>query len=382
MGVMVVLTLVYKRYREKPKRKWKIWMFDVSKQLVGQIVVHFANVFISDFGADQAVQNPCVLYFLNIVVDTTVGVGIIYLFLWGTTKVLTEQFHVHGLQTGQYGDGPKPSIKFWARQAAVYVFCLLGMKVVVVLLFAIWPGIFAIGEWLLSWTGNSDTVQVVVVMGICPIVFNMLQFWLIDSIVKARDSLDSLVQNGGFVPSREEDEDIHAPLFTDNDNDDEYHDATAGITGRRRSRDLERGIVSPQKRPRSTSTEGLKEPKAAPLKEDTAHAGSSNTSTERRAFPIKQRSPPPSPAYGTTPTGEDTDDDWGAWDDEDESWNAGAGNTNPWAPKADTAKKPKPKSRSNTTSPKRDGRRLSLTRMRSEGHAERTASGTEDTSFR
>jgi hypothetical protein len=35
MGVMVVLTLVYKRHREKPKRKWRIWTFDVSKQLVG-----------------------------------------------------------------------------------------------------------------------------------------------------------------------------------------------------------------------------------------------------------------------------------------------------------------------------------------------------------
>lgn len=90
------------------------------------------------------------------------GVGILYLLLWGTTKVLTEQFHLHGLQTGQYGDGPKPSVKFWARQATVYVACLLGMKVVVIILFAIWPGIFDIGEWLLSWTGDSNWVQVVV----------------------------------------------------------------------------------------------------------------------------------------------------------------------------------------------------------------------------
>jgi hypothetical protein len=78
-----------------------------------------------------------------------------------TTKVLTEQFHVRGLQTGQYGDGPKPSVEFWAKQAAVYVACLLGMKVAVVILFAVWPGIFDIGEWLLSWTGTDETIQVV-----------------------------------------------------------------------------------------------------------------------------------------------------------------------------------------------------------------------------
>lgn len=91
----------------------------------------------------------------------SLGVGILYLFLWGVTKVLTEQFNLRGLQSGQYGDGPKPSVQFWARQAAVYVLCLLLMKVAVVILFAIWPGIFDIGEWLLSWTGKSDWVQVV-----------------------------------------------------------------------------------------------------------------------------------------------------------------------------------------------------------------------------
>lgn len=38
-------------------------------------MVHFANVFISSLVASEAVQNPCVLYFLNIVVDTTVGMS-------------------------------------------------------------------------------------------------------------------------------------------------------------------------------------------------------------------------------------------------------------------------------------------------------------------
>lgn len=66
-----------------------------------------------------------------------------------------------GLESGQYGDGPKPSITFWARQAGLYVACLLGMKLTVVLLFAVWPGIFDIGEWVLSWTKDNETVQVI-----------------------------------------------------------------------------------------------------------------------------------------------------------------------------------------------------------------------------
>lgn len=48
-------------------------MFDVSKQVAGQMFVHGLNLFISDTAADHSSGNPCVLYFLNILIDTTFG---------------------------------------------------------------------------------------------------------------------------------------------------------------------------------------------------------------------------------------------------------------------------------------------------------------------
>ncbi|KAG8759443.1 hypothetical protein FRC14_005923 [Serendipita sp. 396] len=359
MGVMVVLTLVYKRHREKPKRKWRIWMFDVSKQLIGQIVVHFANVFISAIGGEQTVQNPCVLYFLNIVVDTTVGVGILYLLLWGATKILTEHLQIRGLQSGQYGDGPKPSPVFWARQAAVYVACLLGMKVAVIILFAVWPGIFAIGEWILSWIGNSDWAQVVFVMGICPILFNMLQFWLIDSIVKARDSLNLGLSTPDAV------DEAQAPLFTDERRDSDSDSEPRNIRSPRRrlSPDLERGLsVSPRKPSPATSTEHIG------TKEATSHDATTTTETkpgstnspktiEAMTLPaVPRRSPPPSPAHGAT-AAKDTDDDWNAWED-DVDWDTAPKDA--WDQTPASKDKGKTKSRSSTLSPRGEPRRLSL----------------------
>jgi len=73
MGIGVIATLLYKRQREKPRRKWRVWVFDVSKQIIGQIIVHFSNIGISDWISHVSVKNPCVTYFLNILVDTTVG---------------------------------------------------------------------------------------------------------------------------------------------------------------------------------------------------------------------------------------------------------------------------------------------------------------------
>jgi hypothetical protein len=90
MGVLVILSLLYKRYREKPQRPWRIWcasypsltggevyghtrLFDVSKQVVGQMFVHGVNVLISDGLSRHSSSNACVTYFLNILVDTTLG---------------------------------------------------------------------------------------------------------------------------------------------------------------------------------------------------------------------------------------------------------------------------------------------------------------------
>ena len=48
-------------------------LFDVSKQIVGQMFVHGVNVFISDLGSHHSAGNACVYYFLNILIDTTIG---------------------------------------------------------------------------------------------------------------------------------------------------------------------------------------------------------------------------------------------------------------------------------------------------------------------
>ena len=50
-------------------------LFDVSKQIFGQMFVHGVNVLISDIVAHLATENACNLYFLNILLDTTFGMG-------------------------------------------------------------------------------------------------------------------------------------------------------------------------------------------------------------------------------------------------------------------------------------------------------------------
>lgn len=140
MGVIVLLSLVVKRYREHPRRPWRIWILDVSKQLTGQVYVHICNVALSAAGAGAhaphaphaprpthtsapavarllrraaavvadgpAQSSACSLYFLNIALDTTLGVLIIRAALAGLEWIVVDRLGLDGFQSGVYTPTP------------------------------------------------------------------------------------------------------------------------------------------------------------------------------------------------------------------------------------------------------------------------------------
>lgn len=90
LGALALLSLVYKRWRERPQRPLKIWFFDVSKQVFGSVLVHIANIFMSMLTSgrfsvqvepvttklaarsdDDYAPNPCSFYLLNLAIDVS-----------------------------------------------------------------------------------------------------------------------------------------------------------------------------------------------------------------------------------------------------------------------------------------------------------------------
>lgn len=237
----------------------------MSKQVFGQLFLHLSNLLVSDIVSEHSSGNACVSYFLNILIDTTfgkplnsssssqvfilcfLGVALIYVSLHLLTRLFTDRLRLKGFESGVYGD--PPSFKFWMRQAALYLLSLTTMKVVVVTFLALFPGVYRFGEWLLKWTwlGEQDDFQVVLyvifffkniflsfqrglsVMGIFPILMNIIQFWLIDSIVKA-SSMAAVTLD--IEQSARED---HEPLFEASFGDEHDHHSSRPQSGRRLS---------------------------------------------------------------------------------------------------------------------------------------------------
>lgn len=79
LGALALLSLVFKRWRERPQRPLKVWGFDVSKQVFGSAMLHLANLLMSMFSAGQLeIQstykpNPCSFYLLNLGIDVSLS---------------------------------------------------------------------------------------------------------------------------------------------------------------------------------------------------------------------------------------------------------------------------------------------------------------------
>jgi STIMATE family len=204
LGLLALLVLVYKRWREIPQRPVKIWAFDASKQVVGSALLHLANLFMSmlssgqiegnlaqavassiDTAEDRPPPNPCSFYLLNLAIDTTIGIPILIVLLRlvragaSLTPIANPP---ESIQSGNYGQPPKAT--WWLKQSLLYFLSLLGMKFCVFLIFTLCPWIVVVGNWALRWTEGNEAIQIAFVMLIFPLIMNALQYYIIDTFIK------------------------------------------------------------------------------------------------------------------------------------------------------------------------------------------------------
>lgn len=225
LGALALLSLVYKRWRERPQRPVKVWAFDASKQVFGTLLLHLANLLMSMFsagqievqlakaaaktvgaGADQDWRpNPCSFYLLNLAIDTTLGIPILLIIL----KILTVGASKtplanppESIKSGNYGDPPRAT--WWLKQSILYFIGLLGMKVCVFFVFQLCPWIVIVGDWALKWTEGNQALQIAFVMLIFPLIMNAFQYYVIDTFIKKKPESDSSASQHSQADSQDE----------------------------------------------------------------------------------------------------------------------------------------------------------------------------------
>ncbi|KAL8271466.1 hypothetical protein Esti_004667 [Eimeria stiedai] len=182
LGILSFGSLLAKRRREFPKRPCKVFLFDCSKQASGAFFIHMLNLGSAGLMAAVYEQDVCVWYWINIMVDTTLGVYFQYLLLQAARRLFKK---ASCLEYGDYGAPPRWSACF-SQGLSWLGFCLLMKMGACVFMLALQG---PLGDCICKpLFGVNGHLAQTVVMVATPLLMNSLQYWLTDNFIKKKDA--------------------------------------------------------------------------------------------------------------------------------------------------------------------------------------------------
>ena len=197
----VCVALVWKKAFDDPPRSWAVFLADSSKQAVGSGWLHLLNM-LSSWGLDAHVGagDACDWYFVNIVVDCTIGVAVEFALIkaWACAiPWLGRPELTLALESGNYyepvGYGEESHFQFrrYVMQLSLWVLIVTQMKVFVVLLLLIAQEQLLLATSFLLGSIPDGEQKLVVVMVVVPFAMNTLQVCLVDLLIKYRRASES-----------------------------------------------------------------------------------------------------------------------------------------------------------------------------------------------
>lgn len=219
LGLISLSILLVKYVREKRRgeaRSWFTFCLDSSKQVFGALWAHGLNLGVSMLISNlYTTKNECEWYWVNIMVDSTFGMGVEFIVLWVLTTLVWQARlpccrksssirYMLDLLNGVYTLRPDeehledscPSslqlhsegsfdVKMYFLQLALWIFIVTVMKAVC--LGFMWVGytwMFLLSGWILQGVRDNPSAELLVVMIATPTVMNMFQFWMTDNFIK------------------------------------------------------------------------------------------------------------------------------------------------------------------------------------------------------
>jgi len=180
-------SLLLKWWLEQPRRKLPIFFLDGSKQILGAGVIHVLNLICAmTFNAVLAhsAADECAWYWVNIMMDTTVGVGVCWMLLKATERIFGYSSGYYGKETTGIDWEGQPDYGKWLKQIGMWFVIVSMMKMMVVcVMYTFAPMWVSISVACTGWITNP-TVRLVFVMILTPVCMNMFQFWVTDSFLK------------------------------------------------------------------------------------------------------------------------------------------------------------------------------------------------------
>lgn len=133
--------------------------------------------------------NPCMWYFISLMMDTTLGVVLAYTFLKIIEKISRHYGWTKAI-SGNYSEDTDEEIDMaaWALQLMLWVSIVAVAKWILLIIITYFDEFFMeIGKYLLRPFVGKPRTELVFVMIAVPTFMNILQFWVQDNFLKLKD---------------------------------------------------------------------------------------------------------------------------------------------------------------------------------------------------
>eukprot|EP00927_Polykrikos_kofoidii_P007372 TRINITY_DN13017_c1_g3_i2.p1 TRINITY_DN13017_c1_g3~~TRINITY_DN13017_c1_g3_i2.p1 ORF type:complete len:254 (-),score=33.66 TRINITY_DN13017_c1_g3_i2:759-1463(-) len=205
---LVSIAVLWFKFRVDPAgRTATQFVFDSSKQIFGAGWIHVLNLLFSVIlESSTKAGDQCEWYWIEIMVDTTLGVAVEYVILLGIVRLLAEYVSAetaHEATSGKYTEGEFTMWGSYLRQLAVWLATVTGMKLVMLILFILLQvQMQAVAATILSPVKDLPNVKLIVVMILTPGIMNAVQFWLVDNIFVHTKDVGIAEARGAELPQR------------------------------------------------------------------------------------------------------------------------------------------------------------------------------------
>ena len=176
--------LISKRKLEKKPRSHIVWMFDVSKQIIGGTLIHLINIASKTF-IFKSYHNKHIWNFVNFFIDSTLGVIIVS----GSHIILCRLCTLYFGESsscskiGYYGH--PPNYRVWIKQLVPYLISLILSRIITFSILSESNSFLLIlGEQSFFLLYPYPTFEFIIILILCPWILTTFKLWIFDFILK------------------------------------------------------------------------------------------------------------------------------------------------------------------------------------------------------
>ena len=190
IGILSLMSLIIKRYFERPKRKMNIFLLDVFKQLLSSGIIHLFNVIVSIIlTTKKHISNDeCSSYLISFLFDASFGVILTCLFLKLNHKIFSSKEHWKCQQGNYINKNGTISREAYMIQAVMWILITVFVKLILfIIFFSIVEYLVGLGDLILKPFAFSVIFKLFFVVIMVPIFTNVFMFFVFDQILKQKE---------------------------------------------------------------------------------------------------------------------------------------------------------------------------------------------------